>query len=189
MAEVVIENVRLSYLNCWEPKPNLSGVLKYGASCLISQEDKPMLDRINKAISEAIQAAITAGKLNKAAAPSVLSPLRDGTAEYKMEKKDVSYNGFSFFNANSDNPPTVVDRNVQQIFDKDEVYSGCWANVAVSFYFTAAGGTPRVAVGLNHIMKLKDDDRLDGRTNVQDAFAKYAPVDDPGPVESDSDLA
>lgn len=173
MSEVVLTNVRLSYVAVWEPKPNLAGQLKYSASIMVEKSNEAAMAICNKAVSDAINGAVTSGKISKAKSAIVLSPLRDGDKEVEVEKKTSDYAGFMFFNAYSDNRPSVVDEYAQPIFNQDEIYSGCWTNVAVSFYFTDKGGEPRVAVGLNHIMKTGDDDRLDGRTNVTDAFAAY----------------
>lgn len=170
---VHLENVRLSYLNCWEPKPNKAGKPKFSASVMIPEDNVKALKVAKRAVEEAIDAAVKSGDLLKEQVEDVISPIRSGTAEYKKKKKSADFNGFYFVNAYSDNQPGVVDRRVRPILDREEMYSGVWAVVDVNFYFTDLGGTPRVAVGLNHILKLKDDDRLDGRTNVQDAFAKY----------------
>lgn len=173
MAEVIIENVRFSFVNIWDAKPNKAGVPKFSASIMIEEDNTSALKVVKKAINDAMDAAIEGGELTQARKPAVLSPLRSGSEEYMVEKKPSEYNGFYFFNAYSDNQPGIVDKRVKPILDKDEVYSGMWGNVAVSFYFTKKGGEARVAVGLNHVMKTKDDDRMDGRTNVTEAFKKY----------------
>lgn len=173
MGEVILEECRLSYLNAAKSKPNKAGVPKYSASIMVPENNAATLALIKHAVKEAVEAAISGGELSPAQRSIVISPLRSGTQEYAVERKTADFNGFYFINAYSDNPPGLVDKNVQPILNPDELYSGIWANVAVNFYFTKKGGEPRVAVGLNHIMKLRDDDRLDGRTNVQDAFAKY----------------
>ena len=185
MSEVVLSNVRLSYVNVWEPRPNLTGVMKYSVSVLMEKKNKTAIATCEKAVKEAIDAAVKAGKLSKAQVSIVQNPLRDGTKEYEVEKKDANYKGLIFFNANSDNRPSVVDEHVNPIFDQEELYSGCWANVAVSFYFTNKGGEPKVAVGINHIMKTRDDERLDGRTNVTEAFAQFLNADTEGTDSGD----
>ena len=54
------------------------------------------------------------------------------------------------------------------ITDKNEVYSGCYGNVAVSFYAYEFTGKYGVGVGLNGIQKTADGERLDGGTSVDD---------------------
>lgn len=169
----LIENVRLSYVSILEPRPNKAGVPKYSASVMIAEDNVKALETVKAAIETAMDKAVESGALKEVQRSIVISPVRSGTDEYNMEKKDATYNGYYFFNAYSDNQPGLVDNKVHPIVNPDEIYSGIWAVVDVNFYFTKKGGDPRVAVGLNHILKLRDDDRLDGRTNVQDAFAKY----------------
>lgn len=183
--EIVLEKVRLSYVSLWEPRPTLSGAMKYCASVLIPQTDKNALAACKKAIEEAIDGAVKIGKLSKAQRTIVQSPLRDGTKEYEVEKKDANYKGYIFFNAYSDHQPSLVDSQVNRIFNREEIYSGIIAAVAVTFYFTNKGGEPRVAVSLNHVLKEADADRMDGRTNVAEAFAKFVTANTEGATGGD----
>ncbi|HSR01247.1 MAG TPA: ssDNA-binding protein, partial [Methylophilaceae bacterium] len=82
MSEVVLSNVRLSYVNVWEPRPNLAGVMKYSVSVLMEKKNKAAIATCEKAVKEAIDAAVKAGKLSKAQVSIVQNPLRDGTKEY-----------------------------------------------------------------------------------------------------------
>lgn len=51
-----------------------------------------------------------------------------------------------------------------------EIYSGAYYRATVNSYsFTE--GSPGVALGLNNLQKVKDGDRLDGRSNAADDFA------------------
>lgn len=173
MGEIAIGNVRFSYVSIWEPRANLAGQMKYGVSVLVPKADKKSVALCEKAISDAIDAGIAAGKLPKAQKKIVQSPLRDGDLEFEVQKKDENYQGMVFFNAYSDSMPSIVDKHGNPIIDRELTYSGMWGVVAVNFYFTNKGGEPRVAVGLNHVMKQRDDDRMDNRTNVADAFAAF----------------
>ena len=56
------------------------------------------------------------------------------------------------------------------IVDEEEVYSGVWAVVSVSFYAYDVSGNKGVACGLNNIMKFKDDDHLGGRVSAESDF-------------------
>ena len=120
--KVVTGIVRLSYANVWEPTSVNGGTPKYGVSLIIPKSDKKTINAINKAIDAAIQAGIGkfGGKIpNKAA---LKLPLREAYAD-------------SFFvNANSPTAPQIVDRAVQPILDRTEVYSGCYARVSINFY-------------------------------------------------------
>ena len=60
-----------------------------------------------------------------------------------------------------------IDR-LLYITDKEEMYSGCYGNVAVSLYPYEFTGKYGVGVGLNAIQKTKDGERLDGGTSLDD---------------------
>ena len=72
-----------------------------------------------------------------------------------------------FLNANSTREPAVIDRRAQPIMDQDEVYSGCYANVKLSFYPFNSNGNQGVAVGLVAVQKVKDGERLAGGTGTE----------------------
>ena len=65
-----------------------------------------------------------------------------------------------FLNANSTQKPGIVDKDLNEILDPDEVYSGSWGRASINFYPFNTNGNKGVGVGLNNIQKLKDDERL-----------------------------
>jgi hypothetical protein len=96
-------------------------------------------------------------------------PLRDGDEERADEAPE--YKGMYFFNCKSDRKPGIVDKDCNEILDPDEVYSGCWGRVSVNFYPYSVNGNKGVAVGLNNVQKLKDDQRLGGAAaSAEDDF-------------------
>jgi hypothetical protein len=185
--ERVLQNVRLSFVKVWDPEPNPSGLLKYGAMLLIDKDDKPLVREVAKAIEDARQEALDSGKVkNKKLAQSAQTPLRDIDEEREMGKKFAqNMENYYFVNANNDDPPNVVDQRGQPILDQSEIYSGVICHVAASFYYTDKGGSPKICVGLNHLMKVADADRLDGRSSPIQAFSEFlvAEEDEPGEGE------
>lgn len=69
------------------------------------------------------------------------------------------------------------------ITDEDEIYSGVWAYVSVTFYPYDVNGNKGIACGLNNIMKFKDDERFGGRTSAAADFEGFGEDD-----EDDKDL-
>ena len=94
-------------------------------------------------------------------------PLRDGD----VERDDEAYKGHYFINANSKTAPQIVDRAVKPILDRNEVYSGCYARVSLSFYAFNSNGNKGIACGLGNIQKVRDGEPLGGRTSAADDFA------------------
>ena len=102
--------------------------------------------------------------LNKAA---LKLPLRDGD----VERDDEAYQNSYFVNANSPTAPQIVDRTVQPILDRNEVYSGCYARVSINFYAFNSNGNKGIACGLGNIQKVKDGEQLGGKSSAVDDFS------------------
>ena len=142
--KVVTGIVRLSYANVWEPVSINGSNPKYSVSLIIPKVDTKTINDINAAIDNAIKAGIGkfGGKIpNKAA---LKLPLRDGD----VERDDEAYKNSYFVNANSPTAPQIVDRSVNPILDKGEVYSGCYARVSLNFYAFNSNGNRGLACGL-----------------------------------------
>ena len=159
----VIIPCRLSYAHVWEPDDNG----KYSAALIIDKNEK-LLTKIEKAI----EAAKIAGKSKlanaKGAIPkNIKTPLRDAEEE---EIEDEAYAGKMWLNASTRQRPGIVNRKVEEIVDRSEVYSGCYCNVAVNFYAFCVDGNKGIAAGLNNIQKVKDGERLSGGSSAADDF-------------------
>ena len=164
--KVVTGIVRLSYANVWEPASINGSKPKYSVSLIIPKGDTKTIADINAAIDAAIQegAAKFGGKIpNKAA---LKLPLRDGD----IERDDEAYKGSYFVNANSTTAPEVVDRSLQRILDRNEVYSGGYARVSINFYAFNSNGTRGIACGLGNIQKVRDGEPLGGKSSAADDF-------------------
>ena len=82
-----------------------------------------------------------------------------------------AYKGAYFVNANSTTAPQIVDRSVQPILDRAEVYSGCYARVSINFYAFNSNGNRSIACGLGNIQKVRDGEPLGGRSSAADDFS------------------
>ena len=165
--KVVTGVVRLSYANVWEPVSINGGTPKYSVSLIIPKSDTKTIEAINAAVDTAIKegAAKFGGKIpNKAA---LKLPLRDGD----VERDDEAYKGAYFVNANSTSAPQIVDRAVQPILDRGEVYSGCYARVSINFYTFNSNGNRGIACGLGNIQKVRDGEPLGGKSSAAADFA------------------
>lgn len=171
MSRLVLKNVRLSYANVWEPKePVGGGDKKYSASLIIRKTDTKTLNAIKKAIAEAKEEGKTKLANKKGVIPSNIKlPLRDGDED---RPDDQAYEGCMFINANAtvNYPPKIVDRHVQPIMDRAEVYSGCYANVSVTFYAFNSNGNIGIGCGLGNIQKVGDGDPLSSAHSAEDDF-------------------
>jgi len=176
--KVVFGPCRLSYTHVFAKyspgDDNKDG--KYMTNVLIPKEEKETVKALQAAIETAKKAGVV-GKWGGKEPKKLDMPLRDGD-----EKDDDVYSGHFFVNAKSGTRPGVVDRKKVPIVDEEEVYSGVWAIVSVSFFAYDKSGNKGVACGLNNIMKFKDDEHLGGRVSAE---ADFADIDD---EEDDDDL-
>ncbi|MGN0682691.1 MAG: DUF2815 family protein [Oscillospiraceae bacterium] len=173
MANLVTGKVRLSYEHLWEPVAIKDSEPKYSVSLIIPKSDTKTVKAIQDAVEQAKQdgKAKFGGKI-----PANLKlPLRDGDIE---RPEDEAYVNSYFINCNSKDKPQIVDRNVQPIIDRSEVYSGCYARVSISIYPFNTNGNRGVACGLGNVQKIADGEPLGGRTRAEDDFEAYEDEDD-----------
>ena len=173
LTKVVTGKVRLSYAHVWEPVSINDSKPKYSVSLVIPKSDKETIKAINAAVDAAIEEGIAkfgGKKPNKAA---LKLPLRDGDTE----RDDEVYKNCFFVNANSTTAPQIVDRSVQPILDREEVYSGCYARVSINFYAYNTNGNKGIACGLGNIQKIADGEPLGGRTTAKDDFSSLEEED------------
>jgi hypothetical protein len=165
--KVVTGVVRLSYANVWEPKSINGGPEKFSVSLIIPKSDTKTLADIGVAVDAAIEEG--KGKFGgKVPAKSALKlPLRDGDVD---RPDDEAYADSYFVNANSNTAPQIVDRQVNPILERSEVYSGVYAHVSVNFYAFNSNGNRGVACGLGNIQKVRDGQPLGGKSRAEDDF-------------------
>jgi hypothetical protein len=173
----ILQNVKFSYVKVWEADATPSGDMKYGVCLMIEKTNKATLAEYQQGIAQAVEKGIEKGKITKAKVKSLRMPLRDGDKEFEDGEKGAEYKGFFFMNsgrAEKKGAPGVVGPDANPIMDQDEFYSGCWGHADVNFFAYDTGGNRGIGVGLNNVMKTKDDERLDGKQKAEDAFAGFA---------------
>lgn len=139
---------------------------KYSACIIIPKSDRETVAKLQAAQEAAIAEGIKSKWQGKRPAKLKL-PLRDGDEE---RPDDEAFRGAYFVNANANRQPGVVDLARNPILDREEVYSGCWCRFSVNLYPFATRGNNGVAVGLNHVQKVRDGERLSGGISAEDAF-------------------
>lgn len=172
---VITNEVRLCYADIFEAKSIQGGKPKYSVSLIIPKDDTDTLAKIERAIDAVIDAGLGkfGGKRPNKAALKLL--LRGGD----IERDDDAYANAMFVNANSTTPPQVVGPDLQPIIDPNEVYSGCYVRVSITFYAFNTNGNRGIACGLGNIQKLRDGEPLVGnRISAESDFGSFASADD-----------
>ena len=166
--KAMLKNVRLSYVRVFEAEQvNGKGDPVYSL-CILIPKDSPEVPAIKAAIAaEYENLKVRYSKLAGKNPKTWNNPLRDGDEE----KDGEEYQGHYFINAKrkeSQGAPIVIDGSKQYITERNDLYSGCYGNVAVSFYPYEFTGKYGIGVGLNGVQKTRDGERLDGGTSVND---------------------
>lgn len=161
---------RASYAFVLSPRPTEAGKKpKYGV-CMMFPKNKPE----NKEFLRKLK--IACERLAKEKYPQGIPrkvnywPLRDGDTERDGEE----FKGMYFLNAGSYRRPGIVDKDLNPIMDEEEFYSGCWARATIVPFFYDTNGNKGVAIGLNNLQKLRDDETLAGGSSAEEDFGDGA---------------
>jgi hypothetical protein len=156
---IVINKVRLTYCYAIQGKLNEEGTHVWSTSLLIPKNHPQV-----PAIRAAIEAAKVAGAA-KLGTGKAKSPLLDGDAmedgEYKYSAPENRGN-YIIRASNYNRAPSAVDASMQKIIRPDDLYSGCFANVAINFYAYAKPQNKGIGAGLEAIQKVAEGERLSG---------------------------
>ena len=162
---------RLSYVHLFEKyvgEGEDEKRAKYSTGILIPKNQAQTIDAIKKCIAAAYNQAVT--KYWNGKTPAIQEsgdnyPLRDGD-----NKGSVEYDGCYYINAKTGRRPIVIDRSDEDIRDEDEMYSGVWAWVCVTFYGYKVNGKCGIAAALELVKKCKDDEQFGNSVNRSTAL-------------------
>ena len=166
--KIVFGPCRLSYTHLFEKYSPAEGKgePKYMTNVLIPKNEKETVKAIQKAIENAKKSGVVSKWGGKEPKKLDLC-LRDGD---EKDDDDV-YADCYYVNAKCSTRPGIVDKHKNVIVDEEEIYSGVWAIVSVTFYAYDVSGNRGIACGLNNVMKFKDAERLGGRVSADSDFA------------------
>lgn len=159
--------VILSFAHLLTPDDGEMGKGRYSGMFIIPKDD-PCIPQIKKAIDEAVKLGIADGKFKKEATKSAnfKNPLRDGS-----EKEGDIYENAYFINAKSGNKPVVIDRQRNKLTSEEDVYSGMYVAVVLSFFAFNNKGNVGIGAGLEQVLKMSDGTRLGGSSiSIEEAF-------------------
>lgn len=174
--KVITDEFVISYPNVFKPRKNKKGEDKYSAACVflegklgctLPDGTRTTLDKVALDVAKEAFGPQAAEKIRK---EQLKWPFNNG------EKKDYP-EGSIYFNASSNQQPGAVGPyrdpstgKPRVITDPKDIYPGaiCRASLTCYDYDNESKG---VTFGLNHIQKLRDGDRLDGRKAAEDTFS------------------
>jgi hypothetical protein len=162
---VVTGEVRFSYVNLLKPRASqFGGEEKFSVTILVPKSDIAT----KQAIDAAIEAAKEIGKKEKwnGVIPPVLAiPIHDGDGVRPSDGMPFGEEckGHWVFTATSkaDQPPKIVDINLNPILDPTEVYSGMYGRIAVNFAPYNSAGKKGIGVYIStNVQKTRDGEPL-----------------------------
>lgn len=165
---------RAAYANVFKPHAMEEGKNpKYGLCMLFPKKD-PKVREFLKTLKAKCE-ALAKEHYPKGIPKNVKAwPLRDGDTERDSEE----FAGMYFINSSTTRRPGVLDENNNPIMDTEEFYSGCWAIATVNPYWYDSNGNKGVAIGLNNLKKVRDDERLTGGASAEEEFGGTTTDDD-----------
>ena len=174
MAPITINNVRASYVNVLRPQARPGQEPKYSVTCLLPKTDLAGKAAIDAAIGEAVAQGVKS-KWNGQQPPSPNICIHDGDGPRPSDGMPFGpeCKGMWVFTASckENQPPFVVDGQLNNIIDPRVVYSGMWANVNVSFFPYNSNGKKGIGCALNGIQKVRDDEPLSNHVTAESAFS------------------
>lgn len=172
-AKVVLGKHRVSYVHVKTPTSFEDGSdPKYDCTFLIPK-DHPDVAKIEAAIDAQYKAnKESLFKGLPKTSPKMWNPLRDGDEWLEDHPEAKEYEGMYFLKAASKSQPGVFDSDKNEIFDLDEVYSGCYCRgVIVCYPFN--NKSKGFGLYLNSLMKMEDGERLGGFESNADDYDDY----------------
>lgn len=173
-AHVVLTNVRLSYVHLDKPYTGTNGAQepKYSATILVPKSDPRNKQRIDAAIAAAVARAREKYGNGFPATPKISVHDGDGARPSDNQPFGDECKGMWVFTASSKQQPDMRDEYGQKLLDMSQVYSGVWAHVGITFFGYNAPQNKGIGVGLETLMKARDDEPLGGvRASADDDFA------------------
>lgn len=150
------------YLATPEIKQGDSGPYEQYSCCLlIPKSDKATIDKIKAVIEKAKVDPKFTAKWGGKFLPSMKTGLRDGDTDRDTDK-GPEYAGHYFINVNTFQKPGIVNRALEPIIDKSELYSGFYGRASISAGAYNTDGNKGIKWYLSNVQKLRDGDVLGG---------------------------
>lgn len=190
---LITPKFRVSFAHVWEPQESQSGQKTYRLTMLFPKSEGN-LDEIRTLVRDA---ALEKWPDPNKRPKGLINPVKDGDTDTMQDgtlrcEKYPEMKGCWIVNAMSLRKPQIVDHNVEDILDREQFYSGCYARASINAfcYFPDKTNPSKkygVGIGLNNVQKLADGDRLAGGTNAKEDFAPVEAPDAPASVQPAQD--
>lgn len=179
--KTILDGVRFSYLNVFEPKSINGSNPKYSVQIIIPKTNEEAVNRLNKAIEltkEEVKDKVFKGKLPQ----NLKTTIHDGDGLTPGgEEYPESCKGCWVFNAsNNDRPFVKIQTGIGKMRDADEseIKSGDWGTVSLNLWGYDRSGNRGITTYLNGILKKRDGEPLGNVNRAEDDFKDVLNNDD-----------
>lgn len=168
---VTTGEVRLSFVNLFQPRAGQDGGdPKYSVTILVPKTDADTMQRIQSAITAAIQQGISKGHWAQGAQPKTVLYDGDGVRP-NGDQFSPECKGHWVFTASNKDQQGVVDANMNPIIDQTQVYSGVYGRVNVEFY-AYNNRSKGISAQLGPVQILREGEPLVSRVTPEQAFGQ-----------------
>jgi len=150
-ARLITPPFRVAFPHVFQPNPRQTDKEQYDVAMLFPKEDTNM-DHIQASIDYIVKEDWK-GKIK-----GLKLPIRDGDEDPAFEDYQESHEGMLVMSARTVFKPGVVDKNLEDIIDPGDFYSGCWARASITAFSYDTAGNKGVSFSLNNLQKLKEDE-------------------------------
>ncbi len=176
-ARLITPPFRVSFPHVFQPNPRQTDKEQYDI-CMLFPKDTN-LDHINAAINAVVDEKC------KGKAKGLHMPIRDGDTDPAFEDYQESHEGMHVLSARTTFKPGLVDKNLEDIIDPGDFYSGCWARASITAFHYDTAGNKGISFSLNNLQKLKDDDPFTAAG--MKAAGEFGDADDPEDWDDEED--
>jgi hypothetical protein len=184
---VITPPCRLAFANLFEPKafqdqaPKFSVTMLFRPTenlkplevALIAAARKKWSDKLPKELAQP-SGFVQIGSIRAAIPGNRAWPIKNGNDS--IADDGSIYAGFVSMvavraSSKADRPPELVDQRVQPIMDRSQLYSGCWAYVAIRAYAYDAQVNKGLSFALISVQKIRDDQPFGNAVKAEDCFS------------------
>ena len=183
-SKALTDEFRSSYAFVYKPYDNQKDEPKHSIQMIFDKKN-------TKALKPLVQAAANACA-RKWGAIGNWPKMKNNLFKLAVEEEEATekhYKDTIVITARSakDKPPGIVGPNAKPYMDGEEhFYSGCEGRATIVAYAYDHAQNKGVAFGLNNLMFVRDNERLDGQSSAEDDFGEYATDEVEDETETDS---
>lgn len=171
--KIVTPEFRGSFVTLFKPRAFGDNDPKYAITVVLPEGD-PFWTKLQKKIDKTAKEKF--GKVPH----GMHNPIRRGD-----ETKYEEWEDYKFIKCESNERPGIVDKDLEDIVDRSEVYSGAFFKASFRLYAWHYPPTNKrgVSIQLDNVMKTRDGEPYSGRSQANEDFADH--VDSQGDDMSD----